>query len=979
MTTDDSNATGPITWVLAPLEVEGLIEACRTASEVVVDLETTGLDEFAVTGGESNKGVAARIVLASFTLPQEGDDGRWDGETPVTYVLPLSHPDSPFSGSWRGTLRKVLQEGVVATKRAVNNQNVKFDARWVYGLTGVDISELIVWDTQVGSHLLDERYSTRLKERAPLVFGIPPWNDFDLTYPGAAEEVPLIELGEYACLAEGQQVITDRGLVAIEQVRLTDRLWDGLEWVHHDGVVFQGMRDIIQYAKLRATPDHLILTDTGEWACLTSIAAGTRRAASVTGEGADRSVSQPDRKHSTLPASSSRRGDVLTLSHDLLEAGQRSAARAYRMSVSVGSQVRGATVGTGLSAAVQRYGAALRNESSIRREGDRGPLRLGLGLHPLGFRGVRGARPDGVGVRSDRQQRALRARESETRDDEGQLGESPEHRQCAVHGSDGCPRSSVGPREDGPTGLSAQEGRTGAAAAAGVDGGAGDQRAVQTRVYDILNAGPRYRFAVPGLIVSNCRDTWWTWRLAQYQRQEMFIRGGGYPEPINDPEPPQTAEDYLTARLGQVASWVAMPTVASLTKMEQNGFRLDIDWARSRLDEEVSKRESGLDKMAEKYGQPRESASSAATSNWFKSFTSRAVEDDDLRVGAMTAGGSPQWNKAVLGRQARAGNEVAQLILDQRAATKLAEFLTSWLQFVRSDGKIHARYNVGKTVTGRLSASEPNMQQVTKILRPAFIPDEGYVLADFDFSQIELRVAAFVARCQPMIDAFNDGQDLHRLLGSYITKKPPEEVTPYERQKAKSANFGLLYMQSPEGYRTYAEDVYGVILTQQEAAQFHAGFFERWDGMKQWHEQSTKRIMADGYIVSPIGRVRRLPNIWSPVSALREEAARQGVNSPVQGLASDLMQMAAADIQGLLPGTKPVPNSRLVATVHDSIVAQLPADNWREPAAEIARRMERSGEWLKRLGVTFDVPIVADYSVGTRWSLDDVSNPVSQL
>lgn len=674
MTTDDSNATGPITWVLAPLEVEGLIEACRTASEVVVDLETTGLDEFAVTGGESNKGVAARIVLASFTLPQEGDDGRWDGETPVTYVLPLSHPDSPFSGSWRGTLRKVLQEGVVATKRAVNNQNVKFDARWVYGLTGVDISELIVWDTQVGSHLLDERYSTRLKERAPLVFGIPPWNDFDLTYPGAAEEVPLIELGEYAA-----------------------------------------------------------------------------------------------------------------------------------------------------------------------------------------------------------------------------------------------------------------------------------------------------------------RDTWWTWRLAQYQRQEMFIRGGGYPEPINDPEPPQTAEDYLTARLGQVASWVAMPTVASLTKMEQNGFRLDIDWARSRLDEEVSKRESGLDKMAEKYGQPRESASSAATSNWFKSFTSRAVEDDDLRVGAMTAGGSPQWNKAVLGRQARAGNEVAQLILDQRAATKLAEFLTSWLQFVRSDGKIHARYNVGKTVTGRLSASEPNMQQVTKILRPAFIPDEGYVLADFDFSQIELRVAAFVARCQPMIDAFNDGQDLHRLLGSYITKKPPEEVTPYERQKAKSANFGLLYMQSPEGYRTYAEDVYGVILTQQEAAQFHAGFFERWDGMKQWHEQSTKRIMADGYIVSPIGRVRRLPNIWSPVSALREEAARQGVNSPVQGLASDLMQMAAADIQGLLPGTKPVPNSRLVATVHDSIVAQLPADNWREPAAEIARRMERSGEWLKRLGVTFDVPIVADYSVGTRWSLDDVSNPVSQL
>jgi DNA polymerase-1 len=710
MTTNDANATGPLTWVLGNTELISVIEACRTASEVVVDLETTGLDEYAVSGGRSNGGVAARISLASFTLPQEGDDGRWDGEVPITYILPLSHPDSPWLGSWRRTIARVLREGVLETRRAVTNQNVKFDARWVYALTGVDLSDLIAWDTQVSSHLLDETQSTRLKERVPATFeGVDRWDDFDLTYPGASEDVPLIELGEYAA-----------------------------------------------------------------------------------------------------------------------------------------------------------------------------------------------------------------------------------------------------------------------------------------------------------------RDTWWTWRLKQEHVQEMFLQGGGYPEPVYDLEP-ESSEEYLTARLGTIATWVAMPTVASLTKIEQNGFRLDIPWARAKLAEDEVAAAEALDALAQKYGMDREKASTAATSLWFKEFTRRAVDDGSLRITALTPNNNPKWSKGVLGRQSRAGYETATLILQQRNAAKRAEFLRSWLEYVRSDGRIHARYNVGRVSTGRLSSSEPNMQQVAKKLRPAFIPSDGYVLADFDFSQIELRVAAFVSRCEPMLQAFNDGLDLHRLLGqrivadrnrgmnakaanlqarlsagglvtpaerhwleSYVpvNEHPTlEEVTAAERQGAKSANFGLLYDQSAHGYREYAEDVYGVVLTEEEAVAFHAAFFDQWKGMKEWHQRVKTFVRRNGYVVSPIGRVRRLSNVWSGNSYLEGEAERQAINSPVQGFASDLMQLAAADIQGILPGSKAVPGVRLVATVHDSIVAELPVGNWLELAEEIRARMEGVGRWVKRLGVELDVPLVADYSVGTRWSWEDISNP----
>jgi DNA polymerase I-like protein with 3'-5' exonuclease and polymerase domains len=664
----DGNKPGPLTWVFDNEALGQLIEAVISAQEVIFDLETTGLSPYAVEGGHQNGGVGARVVLASFTLPQATAEGDWDGIDATTWILPLSHPDSPWRGNWKAILLRVLSAGVEA-KKPMSNHNIKFDAKYEYAQIGLDISDRISWDTQDAGRILDENGSNKLKDVAPRTFGIDRWDEgFSFESPGAAERVPLFQLGEYAA-----------------------------------------------------------------------------------------------------------------------------------------------------------------------------------------------------------------------------------------------------------------------------------------------------------------RDTYWTWRLGRHQKEQMFLEGD---------EQPFGGEDYENARLGKFALWVTMPTVASLTKIEQRGFRLDVPWCEETLAEAEQISREGLEQMADRYGLDRQSASAAPTSHWFKKFTEIAVEKGDLRITAMTGKGNPQWSKGVLGRQARMDDEgVAALILRQRKYTKRAEFLRSWLEFVTPEGFIHAQYNTGMS-TGRLSSSSPNLQQVTKSLRPAFIPRDGYYVADFDFSQIEMRAAAHISECVPMIEAFRAGEDLHRLLATWVIEAREHrhvttaEVTPQERQGAKAGNFGLLFGLGAFGFREYAEDNYGVVMTLDEATQLRQIYFDRWKGLREWHQKTMAIAHRDGQVVSPIGRVRRLPEIYNFNDKLVAAAERIAINSPVQGFASDMMQIALASIQGVLHSSSGLPaikGAYPIGTVHDSAVVELPVNRWQEIAGAVKERMENLHPVLERLGCQLKVPIVADVTVGTRWSLSDVS------
>lgn len=661
----EANATGPVTWVFTDDELQWLLEAVLGASECIVDLETTGLDEWAVEGGKHNGGVGARISLASFTLPQAVTDAFgqrvWNGETPVTWVLPLSHPDSPFRGRWQRALRTVFLPAIAA-KIPMVNQNIKFDARWLNATCGIDISDLIVWDTKDAQHLLDETRSTKLKEAVPRIFGIPAWNDFDLSTPGASERVPLLDLGAYAA-----------------------------------------------------------------------------------------------------------------------------------------------------------------------------------------------------------------------------------------------------------------------------------------------------------------RDTWWTWRWMKWQREQMFLEGD---------ETPFDGDDIERANLGKLAVWSSMPTVASLTKVEQRRIRIDVEWVTKKLEEDELTSKISLDEMADRYGMSRENATTAPTSHWWKAFTEEAVRRDELRVLAITKNGIPSWGKGVLAKNARMGSELAKLVVTQKQASKRAEFLRSWLS-LEHEGYIAASYNSGSVATGRLSSSNPNMQQVTKKLRPAFIPSDGYYMADFDYSQIELRVAAYISRSMPMIEAFREGADLHRRFAGVINNVPELDVTPDQRQGAKAGNFGLLYDMGAYGFRAYAEEVYGVMLSMEEAVRIHTAFGTMWAGIREWHESIKTTLWKTGQVSSPLGRVRRLPKIFDGNDKVANSAERQGINSPVQSMASDLLQMAMASVQGLLTvaDLPAIDGIFPVGTVHDSMVAELEQSNWKAIAEETAHRMATLDTVLTKFGIDFDVPLVADYTVGTRWSLSDISDP----
>jgi len=670
MATNADNETGPVCWVFEEEALGELTEAIRGAEHVVMDLETTGLDEHATTGGFSNGGVAARVALAAFTIPQATSplDRRWDGQTPVSYALPLSHPDSPFRTTWRATFRKLMRE-MAELQIPLSNQNVKFDARWSNATTGVDLSELIEWDTQDAQRIMDENVSARLKVAVPDLFGIPPWNDFKLDYPGAAEQVPLIDLGAYAV-----------------------------------------------------------------------------------------------------------------------------------------------------------------------------------------------------------------------------------------------------------------------------------------------------------------RDTWWTWRWEQYQRDALYLSDA------TRSEEPVTPEERQDARLGKLAVWVSMPTVASLTKVEQRGLRLDVGWTKATLEHDRAMKAEATERLIQegkRLGVQSSGFSMHATSNYFKEFTTRAVEADELRVLTTTANLAPQWNKFNLAKNIRMGYEVATPIASWRLASKRSEFLVSWLEKVSEEGFIHSTYNTG-LATGRLSSSNPNLQQVTKKLRPAFIPRDGYVIADFDFSQIELRAAAFIWRIEPMLQAYREDADLHRRMAAVVNGVPEEEVTAESRQQAKAANFGLLYGMSANSFQSYAENTYGVVLTDQEAVNLRDAFFNTWEGMADAHERTKWKARRDGFITSPLGRVRRLPSIWDGNEHLSSHAERQALNAPIQGFASDLLQIAMASIQGVMPkeaGLPKIEGAYPVATVHDSIVVELEEDNWEELAQAVQYRMTHLDSVLTRLGVDLDVPLKADYSVGTRWSWSDVSDP----
>ena len=306
--------------------------------------------------------------------------------------------------------------------------------------------------------------------------------------------------------------------------------------------------------------------------------------------------------------------------------------------------------------------------------------------------------------------------------------------------------------------------------------------------------------------------------------------------------------------------------------------------------------------------------------------------------------------------------EIAKLILDYRKYAKLKSTYTEALPALVApiDGRIHTSYNQTVTTTGRLSSSNPNLQNIPirteegNKIRQAFVPSDraNYLIMSADYSQIELRLLAHVSEDEHLIEAFNSGIDVHTLTASKVFEVPIEEVTKEMRYKAKAVNFGIVYGQSKYGLAKALK------ITPAEAENFINKYFETYPKINEYMSKMVELVEKQGYVETIFGRRRYLDNeINSPNAMIREFAKRAAINHPMQGSASDLIKLAMIDFSKRLKDNNL--KSKLIIQVHDELVIETAKDELEQVKSLVLESME--------LEQPLRVPLLIDVNVGESW------------
>ena len=301
---------------------------------------------------------------------------------------------------------------------------------------------------------------------------------------------------------------------------------------------------------------------------------------------------------------------------------------------------------------------------------------------------------------------------------------------------------------------------------------------------------------------------------------------------------------------------------------------------------------------------------------------------------------------------------IIQAVMDYRMLTKLQSTYAEGLQKeIAPDGRIHTTFQNTVTATGRLSSTEPNLQNIpvrTELgseIRKMFVPRPGWVLVDADYSQIELRVLAHIADDRAMQEAFRSGEDFHRLTASRVFHVPPEDVTPLMRRQAKAVNFGIVYGISEF---SLAQDI-GV--SRREAKEYIERYLTQYPGVRDYMKKIVETARTQGYVSTLFGRRRMIPEIRSTNFNIRSGAERIALNTPVQGTAADIMKLAMVRVFRALETN--VLRARLLLQVHDELIVECPPEEVGRVRAIVADEMEHAA--------TLAVPLVAEAKSGESW------------
>lgn len=394
-----------------------------------------------------------------------------------------------------------------------------------------------------------------------------------------------------------------------------------------------------------------------------------------------------------------------------------------------------------------------------------------------------------------------------------------------------------------------------------------------------------------------------------------------------------------------------MPLVPVLSRIERNGVLLDTEMLAQQSRELARQIESIEQHAHEIAGQPFNLGSP-------KQIQAVLYDQLSLPVLKKTPGGQPSTVESVL-QELALDYPLPKLILEYRGMSKLKSTYTDKLprQVNEKTGRVHTSYHQAVTATGRLSSSDPNLQNIPvrteegRRIRKAFIAPEGCRILAADYSQIELRIMAHLSGDEGLLRAFSEGLDIHSATAAEVFQVAVEQVTPDLRRSAKAINFGLIYGMSAFGLAQQLG------LNRSQAQSYIDLYFDRYPGVKDYMDNIRETARQQGYVETLFGRRLYLPEIKSRNAARRQYAERTAINAPMQGTAADIIKRAMIRADDWLQKDKP--EAKMIMQVHDELVFEIAASELESCSAAIGDIMSGAAE-LK-------VPLVVDIGIGKNW------------
>lgn len=407
------------------------------------------------------------------------------------------------------------------------------------------------------------------------------------------------------------------------------------------------------------------------------------------------------------------------------------------------------------------------------------------------------------------------------------------------------------------------------------------------------------------------------------------------------------------SELHSVLTDIEVPLIPVLCDMEQYGVRIDANLL-GKQSQEITEKLDALEKKA--FEIAGEEFNLGSTKQLQRIF----FEKLELPVVKKTPKGAPSTAEEVLHELAH-DYPLPDVILQHRSLSKLKSTYTDKLpKMINPDtGRVHTSYQQAVTATGRLSSTDPNLQNIPirtaegRRVRQAFVPEQGYKIVAIDYSQIELRIMAHLSQDASLLKAFAEGLDIHRATAGEVFGCKAGEVTDDQRRQAKAVNFGLIYGMSAFGLARQLG------IARHEAQHYMDKYFERFPGVLRYMEDTRKQAKEQGYVKTLFGRRLPLPDIKASNGARRKGAERAAINAPMQGTAADIIKKAMLKVADWIDSNKCQDDVRMLMQVHDELVFEIKEAKLDDYIAQLTDVMEKAA--------SLDVPLIAEAGKGNNW------------